>query len=158
MHTLFGIRHSAFGISLLLLSVTVLAACDLVGKSGPEEVRLRIEGNSAESIRLITSRLFLTDRIQDIDIDGSVIDSMSIVLIRADTSMINLPFEQTYDIRSEQRFYVRMNRSSPENDGLIARMWIDGELKFERQPGGDRDSLQFIYNFRGAPGQDNVEL
>jgi hypothetical protein len=143
----------------VLLSALVLGAgCDLLGKSGPEEVRLEIDGRAGEQIRLITSGTFLTDRIQDIRDDGSALDSLAILLLAADTITVDLPYLETYDISKNQRFYVRMNRLAPTLDSLVARMWIDGELKFERKPASDRDSLQFIYNFRGAPGQDNVEL
>jgi hypothetical protein len=81
-----------------------------------------------------------------------------VLLIDADTLLAALPYEQSYNIRRDQRFYVRMNRLAPGTDDLYARMWIDGELKFEKQPDANQDSVQFIYNFRGAPGQDEVEL
>ena len=143
---------------LVLCAGTVLAGCDLLGKSGPEEAQLEIQGETGQELRLITSTFFLTDRIQDIRDDGSVLDSLSILLLSADTSVIALPFDSTYNIRSDQRFYVRLNRFNPQDDNMMVRIWVDGDLKFEREPDGQRDSVQFIYNFRGAPGQDNVEL
>ena len=136
----------------------VVSGCDLLGKSGPEEAQLEIQGEAGQELRLITSTFFLTDRIQDIRDDGSVLDSLSILLLSADTSVISLPFDSAYNISSDQRFYVRLNRFNPEDDNMMVRIWVDDDLKFEREPDGQRDSVQFIYNFRGAPGQDNVEL
>ena len=141
-----------------LFAIATLVGCDLLGKSGPEEVRLEIQGEPGQEVRLITSSFFLTSRIQDVRDDGSAIDSLAILLFDADTSVITFPFNEIYDIRSDQQFYVRVNRFAPDSDNLEMRMWVDDDLKFEREATPDRDSLQFIYNFRGAPGQDNVEL
>ena len=154
------VPHLAYAVwgCLIVFLATMSTGCDLVGKKGPEEVRLQIQGTAGESVRLITSSFFLTERFQGLNDDGTFVDSLSIVLLDADTIMIDLPYDDRYNISSQQRFYAKMNRFSPENDDLLARMWVDDDLKFERQPGNERDSLQFIYNFRGAPGQENVEL
>ena len=150
-------KHCALFLFCLTLAI-VIGGCGLLGKSGPEEARLQVEGEAGQQLRLITSTFFLTNRIQDITDNGAVIDSLAILLFDADTSIITLPFNNLYDISSDQRFYVRLNRFMPEDDGLEVRVWVDDDLKFESQPVDQRDSVQFIYNFRGAPGQDIVEL
>ena len=107
---------------------------------------------------MITSTRFLTNRIQEIDEAGSVVDSLSVLLLEADTFFINTAFDSIYDISADQRFYVRLIRSAPAGDNLNARLWVDDELKFSSRPDDPRDSLNFIYNFAGPPGQGNTEL
>lgn len=143
---------------LLLGLVNLATGCGLLGKSGPEEARLSIQGASGEQLRMITSSLFLTSRIQDVRDDGSIVDSTVVVILDADTSTINIPFDSTYNIRVDQRFYVRLVRATPEEDRLNARLWIDDDLKFSTPPNDSRDSLQFIYSFRGPPGQEETEV
>ena len=143
---------------LLISAATLFAGCDLLGKSGPEEARLTVQVSAGQEIRMITSSRFLTSRIQEIEENGSITDSLSILLLDSDTFFVNNAFDSTYNIRFEQQFYVRLIRSSPGGDNLNARLWIDDELKFENQSTDLRDSLQFVYNFSGPPGQENIEL
>ena len=136
----------------------ILPGCGLLGKSGPEEVRLTVEVANGQEVRMITSTRFLTTRVEEIEDNGNIADSLAILLLDADTSFITRSFDSLYDISFEQQFYVRLIRSSPGGDNLTTRVWVDDDLKFMSQPADPRDSLQFIYNFRGPVGQDNTDL
>jgi|GEM_PF-2228257 len=141
-----------------LLLLLILPGCGLLGKSGPEEVRLSVEVANGQEVRMITSTRFLTTRVEEIEDNGNIADSLAILLLDADTSFILSSFDSLYDISFEQQFYVRLIRSSPQGDNLTTRVWVDDDLKFMSQPADPRDSLQFIYNFRGPIGQDNTDL
>ena len=143
---------------LLLGLAVLLSSCGLLGKSGPEEARLSVQFDAGEEVQMITSTRFLTNRIQEIAEDGSVVDSLSILILAADTFSISNAFDSTYDISIDQRFYVRLIRSAPGGDNLNARVWVDDDLKFTSRPDDPRDSLQFIYNFAGPPGRGSEEL
>lgn len=153
-----GVLWGFISWMLLLGSGVLLSGCGLLGKSGPEEARLAIQIDGGEEVRMITSTRFLTNRIQEIAEDGSVVDSVSVLILDADTAFLSNAFDSTYDISIDQRFYVRLIRSAPGGDNLTARVWVDDDLKFTSRPEDPRDSLQFIYNFAGPPGNSSGEL
>lgn len=131
-----------------ILLVIGLGGCDWVTASGPESVRVRLEGN-VDAMEVITSKKFLVSRDPE---DGWQASDV----LDADTLRANLPFERTYDISEDQRFLVRVPNL---RDGLDLRLrgWVDGEQRFDQSSASiPADStLQFMYVFgRGGSADD----
>ena len=117
----------------MLLAGAVVAGCDLFGDQGPEEVRLSLEGAAQEQVMLITSNNFLAQREPIFDDFGFVIRDTTLVrLLTADTLIINLPFEQRYDISVSQRFFTRAFRLDEPGVALRMQGWVDDESRFDR--------------------------
>ena len=137
----------------MLLAGMLLAACDLFGDQGPEEVRLSLEGAAQEQVMLITSNNFLAQREPIFDDFGFVIRDTTLVrLLTADTSIISLPFEQRYDISVSQRFFTRAFRLDEPGVALRMQGWVDDESRFDRSlSAAPTDTLlQFLYFFSGS--------
>ena len=143
----------ASAVCLIVVAGMMLAACDLFGDQGPEEVRLSLEGAPQEEVMLITSNNFIAQREPIFDDFGFVIRDTTLVrLLTADTTVIRLPFDQRYDIAVSQRFFTRAFRLG--EPGVVLRMqgWVDGENRFDRSLGAAPTDtlLQFLYFFSGS--------
>ena len=148
------IRSSIVGGVLAVLLLT--AGCDWVTKEAPKQARLRIEGAPDAQFQLVTSTNFLSSAA-----DGTG-DSPGgdIVVLEGDTTTIQVPYEETFDIRVEQRFLAQVRRSNPGSDKLYMQGWIDGDSKFERDGASiPSDSLvRFTYFFQTNTGSpDNPD-
>ena len=143
----------ASAVCVMLLAGALLAGCDLFGDQGPEEVRISLEGAPQEQVLLITSSNFLAQRQPILDDFGFVLrDTTLVQLFSADTTVITLPFEQRYDIKTPQRFFSRAFRLDEPGVELRMRGWVDGESRFDRSlSAAPTDTLlQFLYFFIGS--------
>ena len=141
-------------IGLMLAAAVLLAGCGILGGGGaPEEVRLLLEGAVGEEVLLVTSSNFLAQRDVILGEFGFPLrDTTLVVLLTADTTLIRLPFEQRYDIRTSQRFFTRAFRLTSPNVELRMQGWVDGESRFNRSlSAAPTDTLlQFLYFFIGS--------
>ena len=144
----------------LMLAAAMLAGCGLLGgNDGPEEVRLLLEGAAGEEVLLVTSTNFLAQTDVILDDNGFFLrDTTLVLLLTADTTLIRLPFDQRYDIRTPQRFFTRAFRLTSPNVELRMQGWVDGESRFNRSlSAAPTDTLlQFLYFFIGS-GRDLEE-
>ena len=124
-----------------------LMGCDLVTASGPERVKVRIEGK-VDAVEFITSKRFLVSLAPG---DGWQLSSV----LEADTARINLPFERTYDISRDQRFLVRIPNLQEGYD-LRLRGWVDGEQRFDQSsvsiPADSTLQFMYVYGNNSSPG------
>ena len=125
-----------------LAVLLLVGGCDWVTKESPQQARLRIEGSPDAEFQLVTSTKFLSN-----SADGS---GSTVVVLQGDTTTIEVPYEETFDIRVDQRFFAQVRRSNPGSDGLEMQGWVDGDSKFERDGASvPSDSLvRFTYIFR----------
>lgn len=140
-------RIGYLGISCLIF----LGACDLFrGQDAPEEARLRIEGAVDSTLTLVTSTNFLLQRTTLMDTLGTPRrDTFLVYFLEADTLQIQPTYEETYDIRLRERFFVRLQ---PGPAGVRMRVWVDGRLKYDTRSETHLPLLQFIYfRVRGTP-------
>jgi len=137
-------RPTGWIIALVLL---VNAGCDWVTASGPESIRVRIEGE-VEAVDLVTSKRFLVARLPGGGWEVSTV-------LSADTSRIALPFEQTYDISQDQRFLARVPNLE-DSYQLRVRGWLDGEPRYDQSSATiPADStLQIMYVFGNGQAPD----
>ncbi|SHK90923.1 hypothetical protein [Rhodothermus profundi] len=129
----------------------LLGACDLLrGQDAPERARLRIEGASDSTLILVTSTNFLLQRTAILDEAGIARrDTLLVYFLEADTLQIQLPYNQEYDIRLRERFFVRLR---PGAAGVRMRVWIDDQLRYDTRPEETIPLLQFVYfRVKGTP-------
>ena len=144
----------------LMLAATMLAGCGILGgDGGPDEVRLSLEGAAGEEVLLVTSTNFLAQPDVILDELGFPLRDTTLVLVfTADTTVIRLPFEQRYNIRTTQRFFTRAFRLTAPDVELRMQGWVDGESRFNRSlSAAPNDTLlQFLYFYIGS-GRDSNE-
>lgn len=128
--------------------LAMLTGCDWVTETGPEQVRLRIDGE-VDAVDLITSQRFLVSRTPGTGWE------VAAVLV-ADTTRVRLPFEQTYDISDDQRFLARVPNLQDDYQ-LRMRGWIDGEQRYDQSSATiPADStLQIMYVFGNGRAPDD---
>ena len=146
-------------ILLLIMGSILFAGCDFFGKDRPEEAKLTIEGDSP--VGLIVSGAFISGRQEIVDPStGFVIgDSLVVSFFTADTAIVNLPFEQTYDISINEQFYARILRLQPEDGEFTSMLFIDGNVESEHQLLAEQDSVVIVYNFDNrVPEDENVRF
>lgn len=152
-------RHTGTRALAGFMLAGLLAGCGLFGTDPPTEARLRLDGTTGTGTVLVVSTNFLSQRQALFDADGLYRgDTLLVQLFEADTFNVVLPFEQTYDIRTFSQFFAHIRRLDPQGDSLRARLWIDGRLRSDQQPGTHQDSVLIVYNFRSRiiePDDDN---
>ena len=130
----------------LVAFLVAAAGCDWVTSSGPETMRLRLEGD-VSTMTVITSTRFLANPRANGRLDATVLEG--------DTLEVSLPFERTYDISDSQRFLARVP-DVREDQGLRLRGWLDGELRYDQRtdtiPADSTLQVLYIFGSNRAPG------
>ena len=138
----------------MLVAAALWAGCGILGDdSGPEEVRILLEGSVGEEVLLVTSVNFVAQRDVIVDEFGFPLrDTTLVLLLTADTTVIRLPFEQRFDIRTPQRFFTRAFRLTAPDAELRMQGWVDGESRFDRRlsPAPVDTLLQFLYFYSSS--------
>jgi len=149
-------RFNTFLLAVLCTSWLVLGGCDTLSPDRPDEARVVLEGVEGTTVRLVTSSVFLSQRNALYDPETRVLlgDTLNVLLLESDTVMVTLPFEQKYDISNEERFYAEIFRLTPAEDGLYSRVWIDSNLRLDKRPFVEEETVIFTYDFRVANGED----
>lgn len=139
----------------------LLAGCGLFGSDGPQEAKLTLSGMPGAQIELIVSNNFVSS-VQPIfdPITGFVIrDTVLVQTLTAETTLVALPFERTYNIEDNQQFFALISRLSPDADELFAQLFVDGNIRSEQRPNQADSSFTIIYNFGNRfPEREDVEI
>ena len=75
-----------------------LGACDWFEDPTPESVRVTIDGTPGDSLRVITSTVFIA---ANDELGGTTVNALA-----ADTAVWFLPVDRMFDIRGDQRFLI----------------------------------------------------
>ena len=134
----------------LVLSVATLAACDsLTLRREPETARIEIESSDVDQVNLITADWFLF--VDDPDCPGC---ESAVRLVDSDTSLVALPFEQTYRFGPRLQFFAETYPAVREPAVLSLRAYVDGAewINSSRllQPADDNgrpETLRFVYQY-----------
>ncbi len=71
-----------------------------------------------------------------------------VVIIRADTTFVTTPFQQTYTIRSDQQFFVEASRVDADIADLRMQVFIDTSKEFDEEGAlVDAAPFRFVYVF-----------
>jgi len=129
---------------IALLAAALLATgCDWFENPAPDEARLVIQGDTGKDVRLIVSTKFV-----------AAVNEMGqtrVVMFEADTLITRLPFESTYDIEEDQRFFAEAARLDSDLQSISVQVFVDRRKRFDE--GGllvaDRP-YRFLYMFNQA--------
>ena len=148
--------QSHFWPSVVFSLILLLAGCGLFGDDGPKEAELTITGISGQEVQLTVSNNFISSREPILDpISGFVLrDTVIVTMLTSETTQIELPYIQTYDISDNQQFYALITRALPGEDGLAATLRIDGEVRSDQRPGVTDSLVTIIYNFGNRIPED----
>ncbi|MDH3225342.1 MAG: hypothetical protein OEO23_16595 [Gemmatimonadota bacterium] len=86
-------------LAVMALAGVVLGGCGWFEDPSPESVRVIIDGTPGDSLRVITSTVFVAARDE---FGSTTVNSFS-----SDTTMWALPADRTFDIREDQRFLIQ---------------------------------------------------
>lgn len=82
----------------IVLVFSLLGGCDWFEDPSPESVRVTINGQAGDSLRVITSTVFIATRNE---LGETTVNSFA-----SDTTVWVLPVNRTFDIREDQRFLI----------------------------------------------------
>lgn len=138
--------------AMWVVAVLAMCGCDfLLDNPAPEEARLVIEGEAGKPIRVITSMEFVAA--------VNELGQTRVELFLADTVVTTLPYQRTYRIDEEQRYFVEASRLDNDLQTIQVQVWVDDRKQFDR--GGtllDGFPYRFVYAFNQAFTRDVVVL
>ena len=135
------------GFHALLASLVLLGprGCSFLDGGNPEQVSVRVGGNSTEPVRLIVSRQFLVGP-GDGTGDGS---GVFVEFIQADTLMVTPPFDRSYPLAPTYRFFARvLGPESGTPTSVQLRVAVDGNERYNQTRTVGEDFLQFLFIFQ----------
>jgi hypothetical protein len=128
---------------MVLIPVVVITACDIVGlRNRPDVIQITVEGEGLDGpIPMVTAFNY----IPIIAEDGQ---NLGATFINPDTTLINVPFEVTFDLAPTYTFALRILAPEEEEEGesleeaptISVRVLLDGRESFNQTrpmaPGG----------------------
>ncbi|MDE2784142.1 MAG: hypothetical protein OXK77_14385 [Gemmatimonadota bacterium] len=131
---------------LFLLLVLAAGACDWLEDPSPEFVRVMIESDD-DALMLITSTEFFQTT--------NEVGEVGVQVFNSDTTIASFPFDQSWNIKDEQRFLLM--GFPPDSSAVMVRMRIllDGDPDFDRTVTVLIDApIRYIYLFNQQILQD----
>ena len=137
---------------ILLVTASLLAGgCDLIEDPSPNEARLVILGEAGKPVRVIVSTQFVAQ--------VNEIGQTRVVIFDADTVFTTLPYERTWVIEEDQRFFAEAARADADLQNVQVQVFVDDRKQFDE--GGsllEGHPYRFVYSFNQAITQDIVIL
>ncbi len=126
-------------LSVFALAATALWSCGWFEDPTPDEIRVRLEGDLSE-LHLVTSTRFVAAT------DGT--GRWRVQMFNADTTVVSLPFDRTWNISGDQRF-VLLGSLADSTAGLVRlRVDVDGDQAFDNRIQALVDNpIRFVYLF-----------
>lgn len=120
----------------MLVPALLLGGCIFFEDEGrPDRARLDLEGGGSSSMELIVSTDFLV-------VQGSV------SFQEADTTVVSLPFSETYPLSGPARIYVRAANLQDQRESFGMKVWIDDESWYnESRPLDPGEAFEFFYRY-----------
>jgi hypothetical protein len=123
-----------------VLALLLAGGCSLFDDPAPEETRVVIEGEVGASVELITSSKFLAG------VDQAGVTHVEI--LSADTLMVTLPFDRTFNIRGDYRFFSQASRVDADVSTFRMQVFIDTDREFDEEGGLFTGApFRFVYQF-----------
>lgn len=128
-------------VSLLLAGAWIVAGCGILDEGEPERVRVRIDGAEGHPIQLV-----ITD---DFDVllseEG---ENRDVFLYSADTSSVTAPFDRSFDLGPNRRFYSTFSSDQVASELVSVKVWVEDDLRYDRQTVFQDEVLEFLYTLR----------
>ena len=103
----------------------------------PSSARVRVVGSAPEELTLISS----IDFIEQLNLETG---ARSVLLLEADTAVIDLPFDATLDVRETGSVYVELLYAPASTASVTLLVELDNGERFE-QAATMSDGAQLIY-------------
>lgn len=137
---------------ILLLAALTPGGCDWFENPTPDDAKVSIEGEAGKQVRLIVSTKFVATVNQD--------GQTRVVVFEADTTLITLPYEATYHIEEDQRFFAETARLDTDLQTVRMQVFVDSRKRFDEGgpllEGGR--PYRFVYMFNQAITRDVVVI
>lgn len=135
----------------ILLAALLTGACGIIEDPTPNEARMVVLGEPGKEVRIIVSTQFVAQ--------VNEIGQTRIVIFEADTVVTTLPFERTWVIEEDQRFFGEAARLETDLDDVQVQVFVDDRKEFDE--GGiliDGHPYRFLFTFNQQVTQDIVVL
>lgn len=136
----------ALWVAAALAATAISAACNLLDddQEYPSVARVEITGTAPGPLELVVSDDF--QRVADFDQGARYT-----VLVRADTSQVELDFVKEYDIEAARRFYVRLTNHAVEVAQVRLTVAFDGVVGYSQGANlSESGALEFSEIFFGT--------
>lgn len=143
-----GGGRRSLSLAKAALGAVALSAwgCGWFADPSPEVVRVTLEGEGG-SFRLVTSTEFFAT--------NNETGRMTAQLFEADTTVISLPFDRSWNIGEEQRFFLLAAPVDSSAVRVQVRVFLDGDKDFDRAVDAVTDDpVRYIYLFNQQILQD----
>ena len=135
-------------VALILLAF-VFSACSWFDDPSPDSIRVQLEGTAGDSLTLITSTEFFATT--------NEAGQVGVQIFVSDTLQVTLPYDETWDIRGDQRFFMLGTPADTLSPGVMVRLRVnlDSDEALDRQVNAVIENpLQFVYLFNQQIVQD----
>lgn len=120
-------RHPFRRLSLLIGAVLLAIGCDaLTLDREPEVVHLELDSPDVSQVALIVSQWFIEVADPDCEDPGNP-ECLRTQLVEADTSMVSLPFRESYPLSFRLQFYAEAFTAPPVDATLAMKVHLDDE-------------------------------
>lgn len=141
MKTAFRSFRPAWLVLTVLAGAAAFSGCGILDSEEPTSARLILGGAAGHPLQLIISDNF------EILVDPET-DERTIELVGADTLAISAPFDQRYDLGTRKRFYARLSSESVPATPVSMKVFVGGDVQYNRQTDFSDEFLEFIYTVR----------
>ena len=140
-------------LTVLAGSVVMLGACEsLTLDREPEVAHLEINSSDVTEVVLVTSRVFV--ELADPECPTAGCNTI-IQLVDADTTVVSLPFAQSYPLNSRLQFFAETYPEALVPATLSMKVFLDDKewyndsrLLVTENADGERETLRFVYRYR----------
>jgi hypothetical protein len=136
----------------LVVAVWLAGGCDLLlGNPEPGQARLVIGGEAGKPIRVIISTEFVAA--------VNELGQTRVEIFVADTVVTTLPYEHTYNIEKDHRFFAEAARLDSDLQTFNVQVYLDDRKQFDE--GGsliEGFPYRFVYLFNQAVTSDIAVL
>lgn len=137
-------RPGRAAAALTFIALVGAAAC--LGPPNRNQATAEIDGEDGTPVVVVTSQNFAVGQTQG--------DTAGVTLLSADTTEVEVPWEQSFDISLSQRFFIRVSASeelkqdSAPTSTVGLRVSIDGDEQFDVSADLLTRPLQFSFASR----------
>ena len=143
-----GLTQPPRTLAAAVLAAVALTAwgCAWFADPSPEVVRVTLEGEGETFILVTSTEFFATN---------NETGRMTAQLFEADTTVISLPFDRSWNISEEQRFFLLAVPVDTSAVRVQVRVFLDGDKDFDRSVDAVTDDpVRYIYLFNQQILQD----
>lgn len=123
-----------------LAALILVPGCDWFEDQRPERAVVLLDGAPGGVVQVIAS----TDFLAGVAAGGRT----EVVVFSSDTVMATLPFDTTYSIDDEFRFFVQASRANEDLATLHMQVYVDSDKEFDESGPLIEDApYRFVYAF-----------